>query len=68
MGLSDVSTLERRLVARGGRFYERVVAPRLPDTVSASRQWPLIVGLILTGLIAVPGMYWDIGWHIDLGR
>ncbi|HWI09655.1 MAG TPA: hypothetical protein VNT54_19305, partial [Solirubrobacteraceae bacterium] len=46
----------------------RVVAPRLPDTVSASRQWPLIVGLILTGLIAVPGMYWDIGWHIDLGR
>jgi hypothetical protein len=36
--------------------------------VSAGRQWPLLVCAFAGGIVAAAGIYWDLGWHYDLGR
>ena len=36
--------------------------------VSASRQWPLLLCAFAGGIVATAGIYWDLGWHYDLGR
>jgi hypothetical protein len=36
--------------------------------VAAGRQWPLIACALAGGLVATAGIYWDLGWHYDLGR
>ncbi|MGB3951520.1 MAG: hypothetical protein WBK99_00015, partial [Solirubrobacterales bacterium] len=66
--MSTTAEMGHRATGRANGVYLRFVKPRLPATVGATAQLPLMFALILTGLLAVPGMYWDIGWHIDLGR
>jgi hypothetical protein len=47
---------------------QRAASGREEPAVSARRQWPLLVCAFAGGIMAVAGIYWDLGWHYDLGR